>query len=126
MSFGDLEGTSGLYFSQNAEKSVLEAMGTGAELQSASRMDLHGPSRVFGRKLHRQDAESQATSPAKAWLRRNLLLICGGTAFLAFQWPGDTALPGPVMAWLISRESDHGFIFAVRCNSRNSCLSGLC
>lgn len=54
MSFGDLEGTSGLYFSQNAEKSVLEAMGTGAELQSASQMDLHGPSRVFGRKLHRQ------------------------------------------------------------------------
>lgn len=57
MPFHDPEAISGFSFSLKAERSVLEAMGTGAELQAASQMDLHGSFRVLGRKRHRRMLE---------------------------------------------------------------------
>lgn len=61
----------------------------------------HSLFRLFGRKKHRQ--ARGAHHLARKGLRDGEPVV--NAMYSAFQWPGDTALPGPVMLQRISRES---------------------
>lgn len=78
-SFGDLEATSGLYFSKNAEGSVLEATGMGIpgciSDGDGSSWSLQGVWEEEAQAV----AGGQATSPARTRLRRKLPLMMLGT-----------------------------------------------